>query len=153
MMLRKLPLIMSAMSIMAMKMSRYASQDASGQASWACTALCTEKWWKSSASVVLICWVDTFNLARPADKYLATPWTRLLPEEIYFASREDSFPNENDGVQVTFPHRLDTVVTGSTWSGSVAIGDAVRLLPLDREVRVRSIEVHAQAADRAVPVR
>ncbi len=46
-----------------------------------------------------------------------------------------------------------TVVTGSTWSGTVAVGDLVRLLPLDREVRVRSIEVHGQAAERAVPGR
>jgi selenocysteine-specific elongation factor len=44
-----------------------------------------------------------------------------------------------------------TVVTGSTWSGTVAVGDAVRVLPLDREVRVRSIEVHGRAAERAVP--
>ncbi len=46
-----------------------------------------------------------------------------------------------------------TVVTGSTWSGSVAVGDTVRLLPLGREARVRSIEVHGQAAERAVPGR
>ncbi|HEX4573657.1 MAG TPA: selenocysteine-specific translation elongation factor [Gemmatimonadales bacterium] len=46
-----------------------------------------------------------------------------------------------------------TVVTGSTWSGTVAVGDAVRLLPLAREVRVRSIEVHGEAAPRAVPGR
>lgn len=46
-----------------------------------------------------------------------------------------------------------TVVTGSTWSGSVAIGESVRLLPLDREVRVRSIEVHGETAERAVPGR
>ncbi len=46
-----------------------------------------------------------------------------------------------------------TVVTGSTWSGTVAVGDAVWLLPLEREARVRSIEVHGQAADRAVPGR
>src|SRR5204862_166397 len=46
-----------------------------------------------------------------------------------------------------------TVVTGTTWTGTVAVGDAVRLLPLEREVRVRSIEVHGQAADRAVPGR
>jgi len=46
-----------------------------------------------------------------------------------------------------------TVVTGSTWSGSVQTGAAVRLLPLDREVRVRSIEVHGAAAERAVPGR
>ena len=46
-----------------------------------------------------------------------------------------------------------TVVTGSTWSGSVAVGDLVQLLPLGREVRVRSIEVHGQTAERAVPGR
>jgi selenocysteine-specific elongation factor len=46
-----------------------------------------------------------------------------------------------------------TVVTGSTWSGTVAVGDAVRLLPLNREVRIRSIEVHDRAAERAVPGR
>jgi selenocysteine-specific elongation factor len=46
-----------------------------------------------------------------------------------------------------------TVVTGSTWSGSVAVGKSVRLLPLDREARVRSIEVHGQGAERAVPGR
>ncbi len=46
-----------------------------------------------------------------------------------------------------------TVVTGSTWSGTVAAGESVRLLPLDREVRVRSIQVHSQDADRAGPGR
>ena len=46
-----------------------------------------------------------------------------------------------------------TVVTGSTWSGQVVVGDSVRLLPLDRDVRVRSIEVHGQPAERAVPGR
>jgi len=46
-----------------------------------------------------------------------------------------------------------TVVTGSTWSGTVAPGANVRLLPLDREVRVRSIEVHGANADLAGPGR
>ena len=46
-----------------------------------------------------------------------------------------------------------TVVTGSTWSGTVAVGESVRLLPLDRAARVRSIEVHDQRAERAVPGR
>src|SRR6266536_3625182 len=46
-----------------------------------------------------------------------------------------------------------TVVTGSTWSGSVAVGDAVQLLPLGRAARVRSIEVHGQTAERAAPGR
>jgi len=46
-----------------------------------------------------------------------------------------------------------TVVTGSTWSGSVAAGDTVRLLPLNRDVRVRSIQVHSQDAQQAGPGR
>jgi len=46
-----------------------------------------------------------------------------------------------------------TVVTGSTWSGTVAPGATVRLLPLDREVRVRSIQVHSQDAAQAGPGR
>ena len=46
-----------------------------------------------------------------------------------------------------------TVVTGSTWSGTVKAGESVRLLPLDREVRVRSIEVHGEETDRAAPGR
>ena len=46
-----------------------------------------------------------------------------------------------------------TVVTGSTWSGSVAVGESVRLLPLGRDARVRSIEVHGEAAERAAPGR
>jgi selenocysteine-specific elongation factor len=46
-----------------------------------------------------------------------------------------------------------TVVTGSTWSGTIAVGDSVRVLPLNREVRVRSIEIHGEAAERAVPGR
>jgi len=46
-----------------------------------------------------------------------------------------------------------TVVTGSTWSGSITAGDTVRLLPLNRDVRVRSIQVHSQDAQQAGPGR
>jgi selenocysteine-specific elongation factor len=46
-----------------------------------------------------------------------------------------------------------TVVTGSTWSGTVAAGDLVHVLPLERDVRVRSVEVHGQPAREAVPGR
>jgi selenocysteine-specific elongation factor len=46
-----------------------------------------------------------------------------------------------------------TVVTGSTWSGTVKVGDSVQLLPLDRVVRIRSIEVHGKPAEHAVPGR
>ena len=46
-----------------------------------------------------------------------------------------------------------TVITGSSWSGSVTAGSFVRLLPLDREVRVRSIQVHSEDASQAGPGR
>ncbi|MEX2157518.1 MAG: selenocysteine-specific translation elongation factor [Gemmatimonadales bacterium] len=46
-----------------------------------------------------------------------------------------------------------TVVTGSTWSGTVTVGDSVRLLPLGRDARIRSIEVHGQTAEQAAPGR
>jgi len=46
-----------------------------------------------------------------------------------------------------------TVVTGSTWSGTIVPGATVRLLPLNREVRVRSIQVHSQEAAQAGPGR
>jgi selenocysteine-specific elongation factor len=46
-----------------------------------------------------------------------------------------------------------TVVTGSTWTGTVSAGANVRLLPLDREARIRSIQVHGEDAQRAGPGR
>lgn len=42
-----------------------------------------------------------------------------------------------------------TVVTGTVWSGSVAIDDAVRILPDDRPARVRGIESHGLRHDAA----
>ena len=46
---------------------------------------------------------------------------------------------------------VGTVVTGTAWSGVVAIGDAVRLLPAGVLGRVRSIETHGQALERSEP--
>lgn len=40
-----------------------------------------------------------------------------------------------------------TVVTGTAWSGRVAIGDRLRVLPGGREVRVRSLQVHGAERD------
>ena len=44
-----------------------------------------------------------------------------------------------------------TVVTGTLWSGSVARGDAVRIEPVGRAARVRSVEVHDEPVERAEP--
>jgi len=44
---------------------------------------------------------------------------------------------------------IGTVVTGTLWSGSVGTGDRLVVQPGGREVRVRSVEVHDQPAERA----
>ena len=46
-------------------------------------------------------------------------------------------------------HGAGTVVTGTLWSGSVGAGDRVLLLPGERRVRVRSVQVHDTAWERA----
>jgi selenocysteine-specific elongation factor len=46
-----------------------------------------------------------------------------------------------------------TVVTGTTWSGTVAVGDRVRILPGETTGRVRSVEVHGDERKRAEPGR
>jgi selenocysteine-specific elongation factor len=42
-----------------------------------------------------------------------------------------------------------TVVTGTLWSGTLATGDTLNLLPAQRPVRVRSLQVHDEPAERA----
>jgi selenocysteine-specific elongation factor len=42
-----------------------------------------------------------------------------------------------------------TVVTGTLWSGTLAAGDTLALLPAQRVVRVRSLQVHDEPAERA----
>jgi selenocysteine-specific elongation factor len=44
---------------------------------------------------------------------------------------------------------IGTVVTGTLWSGSVAAGDRVRILPRALEARVRSVQVHDRPVERA----
>ena len=42
-----------------------------------------------------------------------------------------------------------TVVTGTLWAGAIARGDELTVLPGDQRVRVRGVQVHDQAVDRA----
>ncbi|KYP80183.1 selenocysteine-specific translation elongation factor [Ferroacidibacillus organovorans] len=44
---------------------------------------------------------------------------------------------------------IGTVVTGTVWRGSVAVGDTLSVYPAGERVRVRSVEVHGQAVERA----
>lgn len=42
-------------------------------------------------------------------------------------------------------HGTGTVVTGTIWSGRVAVGESVRVLPGRSEARIRSLQVHGRA--------
>jgi selenocysteine-specific elongation factor len=44
-----------------------------------------------------------------------------------------------------------TVVTGTTWSGSLSVGDSVRVLPDDVTCRVRSLQVHGTEREEVGP--
>jgi selenocysteine-specific elongation factor len=46
-------------------------------------------------------------------------------------------------------HGAGTVVTGTLWSGSVAPGDVLSLLPAGTRARVRSVQVHDEPVERA----
>jgi selenocysteine-specific elongation factor len=46
---------------------------------------------------------------------------------------------------------VGTVVTGTSWSGRVRVGDAVVLLPTGHHARVRSVQIHGQTVERSDP--
>jgi selenocysteine-specific elongation factor len=43
-----------------------------------------------------------------------------------------------------------TIVTGTLWSGTLRIGDTVELHPMNREARIRGLQVHGSAVETAV---
>src|SRR5438874_2250980 len=48
-----------------------------------------------------------------------------------------------------FLRGIGAVVTGTLWSGSIGDGDGLRIEPLGRDVRVRSVQVHDRPVARA----
>ncbi|MCC6319170.1 MAG: selenocysteine-specific translation elongation factor [Gemmatimonadaceae bacterium] len=44
-----------------------------------------------------------------------------------------------------------TVVTGTVWSGRIAVGDELHLFPAGRAVRVRGIQSHGKVAEQSTP--
>lgn len=44
-----------------------------------------------------------------------------------------------------------TVVTGTVWSGSVSVNDSLHIEPGGKEVRVRAVQSHSKAMERAMP--
>ena len=43
-----------------------------------------------------------------------------------------------------------TIVTGTLWAGAISVGQRLEVLPQGRELRVRGIQVHGQAVERAL---
>jgi selenocysteine-specific elongation factor len=46
-----------------------------------------------------------------------------------------------------------TVVTGTTWSGELSLGESIRILPGDSSARVRSLQVHGEERKKVGPGR
>ena len=82
-----------------------------------------------------------------------------LPElrEALGAAAVDVSPRRDDDVfrmpidRVFTVRGTGTVVTGTVWSGSVGRDDVVRVMPDDKAVRVRGLQAHGAAIDRAKP--
>ncbi|MFQ5631705.1 MAG: alkaline phosphatase family protein, partial [bacterium] len=51
-------------------------------------------------------WVEAFNTSRSVDAFYGKNWQKLMPEEVYFLAREDTFATEGGGAQTAFPHSL-----------------------------------------------
>jgi len=80
----------------------------------------------------------------------------LLRERLRARASEVARPHADDLFRLPIDRSFSvagvgTVVTGTAWSGHVAIGDWVRVLPGSGQGRVRSIESHGQALERSEP--
>jgi hypothetical protein len=54
-------------------------------------------------------WAETFNESGFFDTLSHVGWSHCMPESVYTASRNDTFPAEHDGVHTTFPHTFDDI--------------------------------------------
>jgi selenocysteine-specific elongation factor len=63
--------------------------------------------------------------------------------------RGDAFPTRLFVDRIFTLRGIGTVVTGTLWSGSIGIGDQLRLEPAGRDVRARSVQVHDVPVERA----
>jgi predicted AlkP superfamily pyrophosphatase or phosphodiesterase len=82
-------------------------------------------------------WVDSFNVAHPADDYFVGRWERLLPKDNYTRiCGPDSVFAEYDGKQTTFPHNF---LPGSSEPGSKYY-DELRVTPFLDQLTLRFAE-------------
>ncbi|MBP6745097.1 alkaline phosphatase family protein [bacterium] len=78
-------------------------------------------------------WVKGFNDQRQAEKYVAKPWQRLLPETAYGASSRDDYTNEralpSDGK--AFPHMISGTTAGEGAYSTLAMTPMANQMVLD----------------------
>jgi len=73
-----------------------------------------------------------------------------LARAAYAVERPERFAATRLWIDRAFSLRgIGTVVTGTLWSGSIAVSDLLRLEPAGRTVRVRSVQVHDQPVEQA----
>ncbi|MEW5702579.1 MAG: alkaline phosphatase family protein [Candidatus Zixiibacteriota bacterium] len=77
-------------------------------------------------------WVEAFNRSEAKDHYYRKGWERGWPEASYSSAHSDSFPSENDGIDITFPHHFDTTsrTPDSSYYG------ALRVTPFSDELLI-----------------
>lgn len=68
----------------------------------------------------------------------------------------EATPSRDNAGRVRLPvdrtfalHGIGTVVTGTLWSGTLAVGETVTIEPSGRQARVRSLQIHGADAERA----
>ncbi len=64
-------------------------------------------------------------------------------------ARADAEPARLPVDRVFTVEGFGTVVTGTLWRGTIRTGDALQLLPRERDVRVRRVQVHGETVDAA----
>ncbi len=74
---------------------------------------------------------------------------RAALARVQVGERGDDWPTRLYVDRVFTLKGIGTIATGTLWSGSIGSGDVLRLEPKGREVRVRSVQVHDEALDRA----
>jgi predicted AlkP superfamily pyrophosphatase or phosphodiesterase len=79
-------------------------------------------------------WVDSFNTSGLVESFFTRGWTRLLPEDQYGASREDSFPAEAGGRRFTFPYNFSELFDDGTGRPNRSYYSFLRRTPFGDEV-------------------
>ena len=76
-------------------------------------------------------WVSAYDCFPYREKAIREGWTKGWPEDVYKLAHEDSFPAENDGVAITFPHVYDSASsvarTPSEWLLETPFSDEMLL--------------------------